>query len=59
VSGERDAKFRAIARSLEGEGVPARFFTCEHAGHRVPWDNPGLFTRTLREWIEGVITTRT
>ena len=51
VTGERDGKFRTIARSLEEEGVPASFFSCEHAGHRVPWDNPQLFTRTLREWM--------
>jgi 2-succinyl-6-hydroxy-2,4-cyclohexadiene-1-carboxylate synthase len=58
VCGERDAKFRAIARSLEQEGVRARFFTCERAGHRVPWDNPGLFTRTLGQWIEDAIAGR-
>jgi 2-succinyl-6-hydroxy-2,4-cyclohexadiene-1-carboxylate synthase len=58
VSGERDAKFRAVARGLEAEGVRARFFVCERAGHRVAWDNPVAFTRTLTEWIEGVLATR-
>jgi 2-succinyl-6-hydroxy-2,4-cyclohexadiene-1-carboxylate synthase len=58
VTGERDAKFRAIARELEQAGAPATFVTCDRAGHRVPWDNPAAFTRTLSTWIDGVITTR-
>jgi 2-succinyl-6-hydroxy-2,4-cyclohexadiene-1-carboxylate synthase len=53
VVGERDVRYRAVAESLSAGGVPATFVTCEHAGHRVPWDNPVLFCRTLREWIEG------
>jgi 2-succinyl-6-hydroxy-2,4-cyclohexadiene-1-carboxylate synthase len=58
MTGQRDAKFRAIARDLEAEGIPAAFFTCEHAGHRVPWDNMALFARTLGEWIEKVMASR-
>lgn len=55
VSGERDTKFRAIATSLAAEGIPAAFVTCEHAGHRVPFDNPAAFARVVRQWIEGVL----
>lgn len=59
VTGERDGKFRAIARSLEAGGVPATYVTCEHVGHRVPWDNPAAFTRVLGEWIEKTLTPST
>lgn len=52
VTGERDAKFRTVAASLAAERVPARFVTVEHAGHRVPWDNPEAFGRALGEWID-------
>lgn len=58
VTGERDSKFRATAASLAAEGVPARFVTIEHSGHRVPWDNPAAFSRTLQEWIDEVLATR-
>lgn len=58
VTGERDTKFRAIARELQDQRVPATFVACERAGHRVPWDNPAAFARTLGEWIEGVLGTR-
>jgi 2-succinyl-6-hydroxy-2,4-cyclohexadiene-1-carboxylate synthase len=51
VTGERDAKFAAIARELAHAGVPADFVTCGDAGHRVPWDNPGAFAAVLRRWM--------
>jgi 2-succinyl-6-hydroxy-2,4-cyclohexadiene-1-carboxylate synthase len=52
VTGERDVKFRAVAASLAAEGMSARFVTVEHAGHRVPWDNPQAFGRVLGGWID-------
>lgn len=55
VSGERDAKFRAVASALHAEGTPATFVVCENAGHRAPWDNPGAFSAALRTWINGVL----
>jgi 2-succinyl-6-hydroxy-2,4-cyclohexadiene-1-carboxylate synthase len=53
--GDRDAKFCALSEALRQGGAPATFSRCEHAGHRVPWDNPVLFARTLTRWIDGVI----
>jgi pimeloyl-ACP methyl ester carboxylesterase len=58
VTGERDVKFRAIARDLEASGVPATFVACHRAGHRVPWDQPAAFARTLGEWIDRVVAQR-
>jgi 2-succinyl-6-hydroxy-2,4-cyclohexadiene-1-carboxylate synthase len=55
VAGERDARFSAISRSLQAAGVPATYLTCEHAGHRVPWDSPVLFARTVTRWIDGIV----
>ena len=57
LTGERDAKFTAIARALAEEGLPATFFTCEDAGHRVPWDNPSAFARAVRTWMTRVMET--
>jgi 2-succinyl-6-hydroxy-2,4-cyclohexadiene-1-carboxylate synthase len=51
VTGERDARFRSLAASLASSSAHATFVTCEHAGHRVPWDNPPAFARLLQEWI--------
>jgi 2-succinyl-6-hydroxy-2,4-cyclohexadiene-1-carboxylate synthase len=56
VTGERDAKFRAIAASLAAD-VPARFVTLEHAGHRAPWDNPAAFGDALGRWIDDALAT--
>ncbi len=58
VTGARDHKFRAIAASLASENVPARFLTIDHAGHRVPWDNPVAFGRALAQWIDDVLSGR-
>ncbi len=58
VTGERDVKFRTIARELEEMGVAATFASCERAGHRVPWDNPAAFARTLNTWIDRVLESR-
>jgi pimeloyl-ACP methyl ester carboxylesterase len=58
VTGARDPKFGALARDLQASGVVATFVDCEEAGHRVPWDNPAAFTRTLSEWIESVLESR-
>lgn len=55
VTGARDPKFGALAASLAGEGVPAAFTTIEHAGHRVPWDNPFAFARALQRWVDAVL----
>jgi 2-succinyl-6-hydroxy-2,4-cyclohexadiene-1-carboxylate synthase len=55
VTGERDVKFRAIARELEELAVPGTFATCDRAGHRVPWDNPSAFARILGGWVDGVL----
>lgn len=52
VTGERDPKFRAMAAALEAPTARVRFATVEHAGHRVPWDNPPAFARILQEWID-------
>jgi 2-succinyl-6-hydroxy-2,4-cyclohexadiene-1-carboxylate synthase len=57
VTGVRDAKFEAIARDLEADGVPATFVTCADAGHRVPWDNPSAFAGVLRAWTMQVMET--
>jgi 2-succinyl-6-hydroxy-2,4-cyclohexadiene-1-carboxylate synthase len=54
VTGERDAKFRAIAESLAAE-VPARFVTLQHAGHRAAWDNPTGFAAALGSWIDDAL----
>ena len=51
--GSRDAKFAAIARELQAEGIRGAFVECPDAGHRVPWDNPEAFAALLRGWIEG------
>jgi 2-succinyl-6-hydroxy-2,4-cyclohexadiene-1-carboxylate synthase len=57
LTGARDAKSSAIARELSGRGVPATFVMCEDAGHRVPWDNPPAFARTVRAWMTRVMET--
>ncbi|HEY3383990.1 MAG TPA: hypothetical protein VGK32_19675 [Vicinamibacterales bacterium] len=54
LSGANDPKFDAVARGLESDGVPARFVSCQDAGHRVPWDNPARFAAVVTEWIDGV-----
>ncbi len=55
ATGARDPKFRAIAESLKGQGIPATFWTCEHAGHRVVWDNPAEFSRGFQAWVDGCL----
>lgn len=52
VAGEADPKFSTIAREAAHVRVPGEFFICEGAGHRVPWDAPEAFSRTLTGWIE-------
>lgn len=43
VAGARDEKFAAIARQQPGEHL-----IVEDAGHRVPWDRPGVFVEILQ-----------
>jgi len=53
VTGEADSKFCALADGLARDGVPATFARCAGAGHRVPWDNPGEFSRIFTSWLTG------
>jgi 2-succinyl-6-hydroxy-2,4-cyclohexadiene-1-carboxylate synthase len=55
VSGANDARFVAMADAVAASGAPATFFTCEGAGHRVPWDNPAGFSRAVSDWIGEVL----
>jgi 2-succinyl-6-hydroxy-2,4-cyclohexadiene-1-carboxylate synthase len=57
LTGERDARFSAMARELSAAGIPAAFVTCEDAGHRMPWDNPSAFSHAVRTWIARVMET--
>ncbi|MCE5317765.1 MAG: alpha/beta fold hydrolase [Parachlamydia sp.] len=46
MAGECDAKYAAIARARPLHRI------IPQAGHRVPWDNPDLFTKYLDQFLE-------
>ncbi|MFD0895074.1 alpha/beta fold hydrolase [Luteolibacter ambystomatis] len=54
ICGECDAKFRALAE----RAVPLLFQgTLEiipDAGHRVPWENPGIFGMAVEQWLQSI-----
>lgn len=46
MAGECDAKYAAIARARPSHVI------IPQAGHRVPWDNPDIFTKHLDQFLE-------
>ena len=52
IAGERDEKYVAVARSAVARLPNATLWICPDAGHRVPWEQPGLFVERLRPFLE-------
>jgi 2-succinyl-6-hydroxy-2,4-cyclohexadiene-1-carboxylate synthase len=53
ICGGLDKKFTALAQDLTGRETQ-RLCIVETAGHRVPWDQPEIFTRLLRDFEESL-----
>ncbi len=51
ISGEADAKYRAIGEELQGRCPAVRHVSVQGAGHRVPWEAPGAFLDALMPFI--------
>jgi 2-succinyl-6-hydroxy-2,4-cyclohexadiene-1-carboxylate synthase len=52
IAGERDAKYAEIAKAAVARLPHAELWICPNAGHRVPWEQPELFVRRLRLFLE-------
>ncbi len=52
IAGERDARYVEIARHAVARLPHAELWICPGAGHRVPWEQPELFVRRLRAFLE-------
>lgn len=53
ICGGLDQKFTALAKDLTGSETQ-RLCIVETAGHRVPWDEPEIFTRLVRDFEESL-----
>lgn len=50
ISGEKDVRYTEIAREAVAALPNARHEIIPCAGHRVPWEEPALFTEKIREF---------
>jgi 2-succinyl-6-hydroxy-2,4-cyclohexadiene-1-carboxylate synthase len=53
IAGERDARYLAQGRAAVAALPRGELRMAPDAGHRVPWDNPDWFCRTVCAWLEG------
>ncbi len=54
VSGSRDEKYCEIGNELSQKCPSVSHKVIEIAGHRVPWDNPGRFVKSVQNFMSGV-----
>jgi 2-succinyl-6-hydroxy-2,4-cyclohexadiene-1-carboxylate synthase len=52
VSGEEDSKYCEIGRRLEKECPTVTHAVIPLAAHRVPWENPVVFSRVVQDFIK-------
>jgi 2-succinyl-6-hydroxy-2,4-cyclohexadiene-1-carboxylate synthase len=52
IVGERDARYVEIGRHAVARLPNAQLWICPDAGHRVPWEQPGLFVERLRAFLD-------
>jgi 2-succinyl-6-hydroxy-2,4-cyclohexadiene-1-carboxylate synthase len=52
IAGARDAKFVEIAKRAVDRLPNGRLWICPDAGHRVPWEQPGMFIAELRAFLD-------
>jgi 2-succinyl-6-hydroxy-2,4-cyclohexadiene-1-carboxylate synthase len=52
MTGERDEKFCRIAVRVCASWPAAEPVVVTAAGHRVPWEQPELFQRVVRDFLE-------
>jgi 2-succinyl-6-hydroxy-2,4-cyclohexadiene-1-carboxylate synthase len=51
IAGERDSKYVEIGRRAVARLAHAELWICPHAGHRVPWEQPGALVSRMRDFI--------
>lgn len=56
VAGERDEKFKALAKRAVGLLPEAEGWIAESAGHRVPWEVPEAFAGKVGEFLERAVS---
>jgi 2-succinyl-6-hydroxy-2,4-cyclohexadiene-1-carboxylate synthase len=59
VVGERDLKFLKLQKEFQAEAEALQalhlgFKTVAGAGHRVPWDQPTLFSQSLSQFVDSI-----
>ncbi|HEY0788084.1 MAG TPA: alpha/beta fold hydrolase [Thermoanaerobaculia bacterium] len=57
IAGERDQKYADEARRAAAALPDCTLWIAPGAGHRVPWDVPGLFGERVAEFVADVVTT--
>lgn len=52
VAGEQDQKYASTAQRAVQQLPRGELWICPRSGHRVPWEQPQLFTQRVREFVE-------
>jgi 2-succinyl-6-hydroxy-2,4-cyclohexadiene-1-carboxylate synthase len=55
ITGEKDETYTALARSLSFSHPKSLLQIISGSGHRVPWDQPYLFSNQIRQWLSSIL----